>query len=98
MTKLEELLTPYLKNKKKASEIAEELSAKGVVVAQPYGTITCKFGPGQALGSLTINGEEIEVYLASCTTETICYSRPPMTCRVINQPMRLVRRFTMIEI
>lgn len=96
MTKLEELLMPYLNNKKKASEIAEELSAKGVVVVKPYEPITCKFGPDQAFGSLTINGEEIEVYLASYTMEPVGVGRDPMTYRVI-KPIRFVRRFTMIE-
>lgn len=96
MNVLSELLKPYLKDKNNADKIAEELSAKGVVVIKPYGRITCNFEPDQALGTITMNGEEIEVYLGSYTLEPIGMGRDPMTCKMI-KPMRFKRLFTMIE-
>lgn len=97
MTVLAELLKPYLKDKKNADKIAEELSAKGVVLIKPYGRITCTFGQDQAFGKLTMNGEEIEVYLGSYNLEPIGMIRDSMTCQTI-KPLRFKRRFTMVEI
>lgn len=96
MEKLAELLMPYLKDKKKAAEIAKALSAEGVVVMKPHGRIICNFEPDQVFGTITMNGEEIEVYLGSYTLEPIGMGRDPMTCKMI-KPMRFKRLFTMIE-
>lgn len=96
MTVLAEILKPYLKDKKNADKIAEELSAKGVVVIKPHGSITCNFGQEQVFGKLTMNGEEIDVYLGSYTLHPIGFGRDPMTCQMI-KPIRFKRQFTMIE-
>ena len=96
MSILAEILKPYLKDKKNADKIAEELSAKGVVVIKPHGSITCNFDHEQVFGKLMMNGEEIEVYLGSYTLHPIGMGRDPMTCQVI-KPIRFKRQFTMIE-
>lgn len=96
MNVLSELLKPYLKDKNNADKIAEELSAKGVVVVKPHGSITCNFDHEQVFGKLTMNGEEIDVYLGSYTLHPIGIGRVPMTCQM-TKPMRFKRSFTMIE-
>lgn len=96
MEKLAELLMPYLKDKKKAAEIAKALSAEGVVVMKPHGRITCNFEPDQVFGTITMNGEEIDVYLGSYTLHPIGFGRDPMTCQMI-KPIRFKRQFTIIE-
>lgn len=96
MNVLSELLKPYLKDKNNADKIAEELSAKGVVLMKPHGSITCNFEPDQSFGELSMNGEEIDVYLGSYTLHPIGIGRDPMTCQM-TKPIRFKRSFTMIE-
>lgn len=96
IAKLEELLMPYLKDRKKASEIAKALSDKGVVVVKPNGIITCNFESDQVFGKLSMNGEEIDVYLGSYTLHPIGIGRDPMTCQM-TKPVRFKRSFTIIE-
>lgn len=96
MEKLAELLMPYCKKKETAIRIAEALSKQGVMVGPRNGTLTCKFPDNHCFGTLTIDGEEIPVYLSAMRREPIGGGRDLMTdCFV--PPIKFLRRFTLIE-
>lgn len=88
MEKLAELLMPYCKKKETAIRIAETLSRQGVMVVPRYGTLTIRFPDDNWNGTLTIDGEEIPVYLSEMKACSVKGSLPPN---------KFLRRFTLIE-
>lgn len=97
MDRLAELLMPYCKKQETAVKIAEELSSKGVVVMPRTGAVTCTFEPGTAIGTVNFDGNETKVYLAEMRAESVGVGRDPTTSKMTG-PIRILRRFVMIEI
>lgn len=96
MDRLAKLLMPYCTSEAEAEIMADGLSKRGVIACPVSGIVTGKFESGSMFGTLTIDGESIEVYVGEIKTNLCCLGRDPVTQK-IGGPYIKSRVITLIE-
>ena len=96
MDRLAKLLMPYCTSEAEAEIMAEGLHQKGVMALPVSGTVVGEFEAGSLFGTLTIDGEKIDVYVGEIKTDLCCLGRDSLTLKT-GGPYIKRRTITLIE-